>query len=245
MAESMNQKIEKLLRLAERAGTPEEAETASRMAERLMTKWGIEEAVLRANMGEDAKPEQIVTKYGPLLSHILLKARVSVMSAVFKGMGNMKVWRTSANGKQGMVVVMGFESDVDRAMTLANSLLLQADHACAHWSKHDPLYKALSSSQKLYARRQFLFGFANEVERRLTEMRTEETDATSDSKSTALVLRDRGKEVDDYFDSHGPQLRAGRSLKGGLTGGAAGRAAGARANLGGSALGGSARGVLG
>lgn len=244
MSESMNQKIQKLLRLAERAGTPEEAETASKMAERLMTKWGIEEAVLRASMGEDAKPEAIVTKYGPLLSHILVKARVAVMSGVVKGMGNMKVWRTTV-GKQGMVVIMGYESDVDRALVLAESLLLQADHACAYWAKHDPVALMLKGNQLLYAKRQFLFGFANEVQRRLTEMRTEETAATTDSKSTALVLRDRGKEVDDYFDSHGPQLRTGRSLKGGLTGGEAGREAGRRATLGGTALGGSARGVIG
>lgn len=245
MSESMNEKIQKLLRLAERAGTPEEAETASRMAERLMTKWGIEEAVLRANMGENARPEQIVTKYGPVLSHILLKARVSVMSAVVKGMGNMKVYRVAAPNKQGMLAVTGYESDVDRALVLAESLLLQADHACVHWYRNDPVVKLLKGNQGLYARRQFLFGFANEVERRLTEMRTEETQATTDSKSTALVLRDRGKEVDDWFDQNGPTLRTGRSLKGGLTGGAAGREAGSRATLGGSALGGGSRGVLG
>lgn len=246
MAESMNQKIEKLLRLAERAGTPEEAETASRMAERLMTKWGIEEAVLRANMGENAKPESIVTKYGPELSHVLVKARISVMSAVVKGMGNMKVWRTTTNSKgAGRVVIMGYESDVDRALVLAESLLLQADHAVTYWAKNDPMLKMMTANQRLYSKRQFLFGFANEVQRRLTEMRTEETAATEDSKSTALVLRDRGKEVDDHFDAHGPTLRTGRSLKGGLTGGQAGREAGARARLGGDALGSGARGVIG
>lgn len=244
MSESMNEKIQKLLRLAERAGTPEEAETASRMAERLMTKWGIEEAVLRASMGENAKPEQIVTKYGPLLSHILVKARVSVMSAVVKGMGNMQVYRLTV-GKQGKLAVCGFESDVDRALVLAESLLLQADHAVAHWSRHDPTFKILNANQRLYAKRQFLFGFANEVERRLREMRTEETAATTDSKSTALVLRDRGKEVEDYFNSNGPTLRAGRRLKGGLTGGEAGRQAGSRATLGGTQIGGGARGVIG
>lgn len=244
MADSMNEKIQKLLRLAERAGTPEEAETASRMAERLMTKWGIEEAVLRAGMGENAKPEAIVTKYGPMLSHILVKARISIMAGVVKGMGNMHTYQVN-NGKRGMLAVVGYESDVDRALVLAQSLLLQADHAVHHWSRHDETYKMLTGSQRLYAKRQFLFGFASEVERRLTEMRTEETAATEDVKSTALVLRDRGKEVADWFDNNGPTLRAGRRLRGGLTGGAAGREAGSRATLGGSALGGGARGVLG
>ena len=244
MSESMNQKIEKLLRLAERAGTPEEAEAASRMAERLMTKWGIEEAVLRANMTDDAKPEQIVTKYGPLLSHILVKARIAVMSAVVRGMGNMQVYRLTV-GKQGKLAVCGFESDVDRALVLAESLLLQADHAVAYWAKHSPEARILKGNQLLYAKRQFLFGFAGEVQRRLIEMREEETAKHDDAPGTALVLRDRGKMVEDHFNANGLTLRQGRSLKAGLTGGAAGREAGSRANLGGTQIGSGARGVIG
>lgn len=243
MSESINQKIQKLLRLAERAGTPEEAESASRMAERLMTKWGIEEAVLRAGMGADAKPEQIVTQYGPTLWPVLVKARIAVMSAVAKGLGNMKVYRVTI-GKQAKLAICGFETDVARALVLGESLLLQADHAVNHWAKSDPVYKSLTASQRHNAKRQFLFGFANEVERRLTEMRSEETAATGEP-GTALVLRDRGKMVDDHFDAYGPTLRAARSLRGGLTGGDAGRAAGSRASLGGTAVSGSARGVLG
>lgn len=241
MSESLNQKIQKLLRLAERAGTPEEAEAASRMAEKLMLRWGVDEAMIRSNLHDDQKPEAIVVKYTAKFPQAFIKPRTSIAAGIVGGMGNMKAWISGD-----VVAVMGFESDVDRALTLVPSLLIQADHALASWWKGYPLRKMLTAAEAKRAKRQFLFGFANEVRDRLAKMRAEVVDETSDSKSTALVLRDRGALVDEEFNAvMGNRLRPARSVKGSIHGGAAGREAGRRANLGGTSLGSGSRGALG
>lgn len=240
MSESMNEKIKKLLRLAERAGTPAEAESARAMAMRLMTKWGIEQAML----GDlEEKPEAIVTKFTAPFPKAYIKPRTSVAASVVRGMGNMKVYISGP-----LVAVMGFESDVDRALMFIPSILTQADHECGMWWKTYPLAKSMSAAEAKRAKRNFLFAFAIEVQRRLTEMRQEEVAAAKDDgpKTTALVLRDRGALVEEEFNrTVAGNLRNARSVKGSAHGSAEGRAAGQRARLGGDALGGGSRGVLG
>lgn len=241
MSDSMNEKIKKLLRLAERAGTPAEAETASRMAERLMLKWGIEEAML-GDLAE--KQEAIVTKHTQKFPKTFEKPRGSIANSVILGFGNMKAWWAWDN----TMVVMGFESDVDRALLFIPSILVQADHALANWWKDYPLRSSLTAAEAKRAKRNFLFAFGSEVRRRLTEMRAEEVAVSDETaiKSTALVLLDRGKLVDAEYDAkHAAGMRRPKSLKGSLHGGAAGREAGARANLGGGTLGTGIRGSLG
>lgn len=250
MSESMNDKIAKLLRLAERAGTPAEAEAASRAAERLMLKWGIEEAVIRSRMSGDAKPESIVTK-GIKFPAAYVKARITVASCVVRGMGGMRSYMTRYNpdDPKGMTFqIMGFESDVDRAITLISSLLLQADSAQAAWWKdyRKAEGKYMKSSEQFRARRQFLMSFGWAVEKRLKEMRAEEVqDAIkkeSQGTGTSLVLLNREQAVDAEFSKM--SLRSGRAMKGSFAGSSEGRAAGAKANLGGKGLGGS-RGAIG
>lgn len=241
MDDSMNEKIKKLLRLAERAGTPAEAEVARGKAMRLMTKWGIDQAML-GNLGENSRQEQIVTRMTEPFPALFRKARMHMVVAIANGMGNMKCW--ISGGSQ--VAVMGWESDVDRLFAFYHSILLQADNDLVKWWKDYPLRGSLKQSEAMRARRNFLFGFSNIIQKRLTEMRVEEVEATAKPNSTALVLRDRGSMVDDKFNEEmAGRLRAGRSLKGSLHGGEAGRAAGARARLGGSEVGGGARGILG
>lgn len=256
MSESLNQKIAKLLRLAERAGTPEEAESASRMAEKLMLKWGIEEATIRANMG-DAKPEEIVIKRIPF-PHLFVKARTGVAHSIVRGMGNLKSWNYigavidgKADAKGYTIAIMGFESDVDRAITLINSLVLQADHSLAQWWKEYRRGpgKGMKASEQFRAKRQFLMSFGHAVQMRLSEMRAEvvqeEMAKAQGSTSTEVALLDRGAAVEkEYQDKYASGMKAGRGVKGSWAGSAEGRAAGQRANLGQRGLGGP-RGAIG
>lgn len=253
-SESMNQKIKKLLALAERAGTPAEAEAASKAAERLMIKWGIEEAMLRAEMKEGDKQEEIVVKYSAPYPKLLIKARGTVSNSVVLGMGNLKCWwspQWSMDNKrmEQTLAIAGFESDVDRAHMLVTSILTQADHALAYWWKNYPLRSSLTAAESLRAKREFLFGFGAAVRRRLVEMRDVgivESDniAANKGTSTALVLRDRGKQVDDWYNEHYARgMRKSRGLKGSAHGRSAGDAAGRSANLGGKSLGGT-RGAI-
>lgn len=240
MSESMNEKIKKLLRLAERAGTDHEAEAAREAASRLMTKWGIEEAML-GDIAE--KQEAIVTKFTAPFPAAFIKPRTSIAGNVVRGMGNMRIW-ISGN----LVAVMGFESDVDRALTFIPSILVQADAECARWWKSYERRSQLTAAEAKRAKRNFLFGFGTVVQARLTAMREEEIKVSDEtaSKSTALVLRDRDAMVEqEYQDKVASRLRSARSLKGSLHGSAAGREAGGRARLGGPSIGGGSRGVIG
>jgi hypothetical protein len=238
---SINKRIQKLLRLAEHPNTPPpEAELASRQAEKLMLKLGIDEAMLRAGMGEDEKPEGIVIKYTAPFPKTFIKPRHHLAASIAKGM-RLKAWISGST-----VAVMGFESDVERALGLIPSLVIQADNAMASWWKGYEYRTSLTAAEAKRAKRQFLYGFASTVSMRLTELYKENIEESVDSKSTALVLRNRDKQLDDEFTERiAGSLRSGRGVKGSFHGGAAGREAGSRANLGGTALGGSPRGVLG
>lgn len=244
-AQSMEERIKKLLRLAEHPNTPgPEAELAAKQAERLMLRWGIERAKLEATL-DDNQRESIVTKMTDPFPKQFIRARMSLANCVVLGMGNLKMWRSETR-----CYVMGFESDVDRALWLISSLLIQNDLALESWWANYPDSRYMTGQQKMLARRQFIFGFANTVRDRLEMMRDEEIndeDRDSGTPGTALVLRDRGALVDQAYDDKfaGSKMTKGRSLKGSAHGGAAGRAAGARANLGQSSLGGGPRRVLG
>jgi len=247
MSESMEAKIKKLLHLAERAATPGEAEAASKAAERLMLKWGIEEAVIRAKMtGKDERPEAIVVKYTAPFPKAYVKARMSLANQVVLGMGEMKAWISGGN----RLAIMGFESDVDRALMFIPSILIQADHAQAAWWKAYPMRSAMTSAEGFRARRQFILSFGMIVRKRLTEMRQEEiivADGAAGTPGTALVLRNRAQMVEDEFrNKFAMGMRKGRSMKGGTwDASAAGAAAGQNARLGGQSIGRGVRGELG
>jgi hypothetical protein len=240
----MERRIKRLLALAEdERGNEHERELAAKQAERLMLRWGIQRAKLEASLSDD-RSEQIVVKYTQPFPKLFIKARMSLAHSICLGMGNLKLWIAG-----NVCAVMGFESDVDRALTLIQSLLIQNDLSLAEWWAHYPDRRFMTSQQALLARRQFIFGFGATVRNRLTEMRSEEItaeDRDSGTPGTALVLADRGALVDAEYDAkYGKGMRRGRSLKGSAHGGAAGRAAGARANLGQTGIGGGPRGVLG
>lgn len=259
MSESMNDKIAKLLRLAERAATPGEAEAASKAAERLMLKWGIEEAVIRSKMAGQGDADKIVTKGIPF-PRVFVKARTSIAHAIVRGMGGMKSYNSMGarmgdeikdwDPKGYTVKIMGWESDVDRAITLINSLVLQADHAQAQWWKEfrKGSGKGMKASEQFRARRQFLLSFAHAVEMRLVAMRAEEVQAAvakeTKGTGTELVLLNREQAVDAEYAKIASNMRRGRGVKGSYAGSSAGRAAGERASLGGKGLGGS-RGAIG
>lgn len=233
--ESTNDKIAKLLAKAERTDNAHEAEAYSKMAERLMLKWGIEEAVIRSRMDDGAKPEKVVTK-GIVFPKLFIKARMSVAVAVIKGMGSMKCYVSGTT-----LMIMGFESDVDRALTLIPSVLIQADNAQSSWWHTYDIKHEMKESERFRARRQFLFSFAYTVQERLKAMRVEEV--TAAGPGTDIVLYDRSKLVDEQFNKM--TLRKGRNVKGSNHGAAEGRSAGQRASLDGKGLGGGARGSLG
>src|SRR5215204_676659 len=109
-------KIGKLLALAERAGTPEEAEAALGKAQRLMVQYGIEEAMARAAGGAEVKPEEIVEHWFPVPSKSWSTHYINMFHKVCLAM-NLKGYRSGWHG----YYAVGHESDIERFEMLMNS----------------------------------------------------------------------------------------------------------------------------
>lgn len=230
MSENMQAKIAKLLAKAEATDNPHEAETFTEAAERLMVKWGIEEALVRSKMGETAKREEIVRES---LEYTGRYAGVWVVLAneVVGGLGGVRLYQKSKRGSTNKTaVIVGYESDVSRARMLVTSLQLQASMALATWWKNFTAKQWMTDQQKFKARRQFIVSFAIVVRDRLVALRTEEVAAAGNGAE--LVLVDRDAQLDAWMRKHLGQTRKGRSFQGSWHGREEGQAAGRSAGLG-------------
>jgi len=228
-------KIAKLLAKAEDAGvTPEEAEVFFSKAQELMTKWSIDEAMIRAaGRGEDpSKVIELKIHYstqwaGPLSELCAYIAQRGACKPLFMKAGN----RTT-------VFIVGLEEDVRRVEQLNSSLQIQALAALTRWwAEHQDEYQFESKGRQWRARREFLHGFGSGVNRKLGEAveaaeaaaRAEETET---GPSVALVLRDKGEQIDSFIAAQYGRLRSGRSSsrEGNREANSAGHAAGRQAN---------------
>lgn len=219
-------RVRKLLAKAERAGTPEEAETYNAKAVELMARHGIDEALL-ADGAEQAD------EIGML--------RISIEDPYSGGKARLLGWIAAAlrcrwvmhgatGGKVAAVTVFGYASDRERVELLYTSLLMQATAQLVRVRPPWP-----GESVAAY-RRSWLQGFSAIVHTRLlaaeTKAATDAADRTSTAgKSTELVLADRGALVDRAYGEAFPNVQRARrpSLSG--SGFADGADAGERADL--------------
>jgi hypothetical protein len=226
-------RVRKLLAKAERAGTPEEAETYNAKAVELMARHGIDEALLAA---DDPRRDEIgVLRIGMEDPYSAGKARLLGWTAA--ALRCRWVMHGARGGKVAAVTVFGFASDRERVELLYTSLLLQATGQLVRLRPPWP-----DESVAAY-RRSWLQGFAAQVHQRLLE--AEERAAAEAcaragdrgrAAGTALVLVDRGAQVDRAYSEAFPHLSRARrpSLSG--SGFAEGAQAGRRADLGGRRL---------
>lgn len=229
MSDKIRDRIAKLLALAE-SSNPHEAELATKQAERLMVKWGIEAATL-----EQGKTDDIVEVSRNYTGPYTL-AEIGFVQHVCLGLGNLRFLQSQYKDQR-TAYLIGHKSDVERAEMLLNSLEVQARAALWDWWRTAPERTELSGWDGYKARRQFLVSFAYEVSRRLWDLRKETIEETGKS-STELVLVSRQEKVDQWVDETYPDLRRTRGMHGSSFGASAGRAAGSRASLGEKSVGG-------
>lgn len=248
--EKFEERITALLAKAnDPAATPEEAETYSKKAEELMVKWGISDAMLDAKRRGQRKAGEKIIEKRVRLHGSFVRAEVALGFAAGRGLGNVRVLKSNGNRSEGTMVqyvwFIGYESDVARAITLFESLQLQAVSARQHWWRTFDEKSRMTNNEQYLAKRQFISSFAWTVEQRLTAMRTTAVEEASQDKSTALVLVDRTAKVDEFIDAN-YKVRQGRGINGGSwAASSAGRAAGAKANLGGTQVGTGSAGSIG
>jgi hypothetical protein len=231
--------VRKLLAKADRAATPEEAQTYTAKAVELMARHGIDAALLdAADPGRDEIGAGRIPMDDPYSAG---KARLLARTA--SALRCRAILHEAWGGKVAAVTLFGFASDRERVELLYTSLLLQAGSGLQRLRPARP-----GESVAAY-RRSWLHGFAVEVHRRLVEAESGavagQPAPQGGGRSVALVLADRTDRVDRAYAEAFPGLgRARRSTLSG-SGFGAGAAAGERADLGRDRVGSGRRRALG
>ncbi|WP_236246490.1 DUF2786 domain-containing protein [Streptomyces sp. CC210A] len=236
-------KIRAILAKAEDpAASPEEAQAYFAKAAALMSKYGIERAVLAEKAPDTDQPAQRVL----YIKGSYLLDRTFLLGSIVKALGGQSVrWRVydRESGKYVQKFKMyGYESMLDRAEMLYTSLLLQAFNGMKK-GRPQP-----GESTTAY-RKAWLTGFRHAVKRRLEQAEqaaVEEADLAlpRGSASTSLVLAQREDTIRAIFTANHPKLRpaAKRNLRG--SGWRDGDLAGQRADLGSKRLNDARKSVL-
>jgi len=208
-------KIAKLLTKAEGRGvSPEEAEALTAAAERLMIKYSITRAMVeskKAASGE--KREEIVTRRMTFEGEYR-NAYLSMGSYVANALG-LKTYTYGGDDnlfrKSGKpLFIVGFESDVEAAVTLIASLQLQCAVAFRTWNKTQG--KPVNQGARSRRRNDYTSSFGAGAARRIRESRAvAERDAESETPGTALVLRSKAQSLDDYWNSL--SMKAGKASR--------------------------------
>lgn len=231
MSEKKIELIAQLLAKAE-STTPEEAEALTAAAEKMMAKYLIDQAVIderRAKRGQAS--EQIVEERleftGAYRGEML-----NLASMVVYGLGTLRAMQyTGGKGKVFSFWLVGFQSDVEQAKVLIESLQLQAAVAVrAWWRENKDTYAYDSTYVQEKRRRSFVHGFGTGAGTRLHESRQQAVSEAS--TGTDLVLVSRKEKVDAFMDTKSTRQARARTATGRDYAAVAGHAAGKQANVG-------------
>lgn len=255
-------KISKLLRQAENvAGTPE-ADAFLAKAQELMTMYAIDEDMIRRAEGKD-RPDAIVTKESARYTGIFQVALMQIGFAVVRANDCQAyfVQHEYQKPKNHMLMVTGYESDVDAAILLDTSLQVQCASAMNRWWRTLDGHELYSKMQSFKARREFICGFsagvssklqaarrAGETAAKQNEAKRAAADLSVASTSVEVAIRDKRQTVKDWYDAqYGSSIRSvhRKYQSGGRAARDAGTAAGQQANVGQPGLGGSRRSIGG
>lgn len=218
-------KVQKLLNKAQGASTEEEASAFFAKAEELMTKWAIDDAMLRAS-GKLEK-EEIETR------------RVKIASTYFNvdiqllhGITRVQDCRLLQNKQGRYAIVIGFPSDIDNVLTMYNLLQIQSARFARESFKTEGI--AGTPMDEYVWRRSFRGGFASRISERLREQKVKSTTAAGKQHGSGmeLVLVDKKAQVDDFYRQMGSSPARSSRSRHDVHGEMSGRKAGDRADVG-------------
>ncbi|WP_181779917.1 DUF2786 domain-containing protein, partial [Pseudonocardia pini] len=200
-------RVRKLLAKAERAGTPEEAETYNAKAVELMARHGIDEALLAASLDPSDPRRDAIGMLRVAMEDPYSAGKARLLGWTAAALRCRWVMHGASGGRVESVTVFGFASDRERVELLYTSLLLQATGELVRLRPRRP-----GESVAAY-RRSWLQGFAAQVHHRLLEAEHRAAgEDRSGAPSTELVLVDRGAQVDRAYAEAFPQLGKAGSL---------------------------------
>ena len=229
-SERWKARIAALLRKAESTRSEHERDALLGKAEELMARWGFERAEIEAR--EQAEGRKLTVVHETLsFGDVRGETRTSFIglcNAVFQGLGGLRTIRMPNAQFRGQwdLQVWGVESDVEAAMFLANSILVQAQTGALQqwrerqrelderfaWAKEaDPeVWKhRYNKSERSKSKTSYMIGFGHAVYDRLRKRR--ENLVQESGTGMELVLVDRSKLVDDAYEQMYPNRTKGRT----------------------------------
>lgn len=229
-------RVRKLLAQAEDPSVTEaEAESFNTKAAELIARYGIDQAMLAAEQKTADAIEQLTITIDNPYSHD--KARL--LGYIAFPLRCRAIQYTSGKSVR-KVIVVGYRSDLERVQLLYTSLLLQATSQLTRIRPGDGASRYRESTAAY--RRTWFAGFAHAVYARLhTAERQAAHDgaaSTSTGQTTALVLRDRARDVADAYERMFPHAKSTRTRRLSGSGYDDGHHAGQRANLNNTGIGG-------
>jgi hypothetical protein len=221
----MLERVRALLAKAESTTFPEEAEALTAKAQELMARHAIDAAMLTSSDG----PASGVDSRRVWVDAPYESEKVRLLAAVAAVNRARTVWIKDI----GVVVVIGYATDLDIIELLFTSLLVQATRAMTTAPRRD-------DGRTRSFRRSFLIGYGDRIgERLLAATESATRDATEEHGDSLLpVLADRASAVDEVAEAAFPRLKSLGTRVSHHSGYVAGRAAAELATLdAGSALG--------
>lgn len=254
--------IGKLLRKAETTDSREEADALMAKAQELATRYSIDLAVARHAGAQDAQRE-LVEEREVVLGRPGQK-HLKVLSSLFVQLAHLNDCSVLHRGGDASVYPVGFGSDLDTVEALYRSLAAQMAAAADDWlatGEHRQTEVLVRSGSRVVARPthsttargMFYAAYIERVVARLTTAHDQAMDEAlreagssssgrdaasgAELSSTALALRAKEREVDDFLATAYPRLGrrtvrpTRRGGQGARVASAAGRAAADRAQL--------------
>lgn len=197
MTEAKLDLIAKLLAKAEQT-TPEEAEALTEHAERLMVKYGIEQARIDERRGRLGESQEEIVQERIAFRGVYARDMRELGAGIAHALGTVRpLFAEDADGS--LLYLVGFASDAQQAKTLTMSLQVQAMVAMrAWWSAERAAYQWYSEGDKRRARSGFVRGFGVGAASRISDSRRALVEEAG--SGTELVLASRRERVDAAVD---------------------------------------------
>lgn len=232
-----DKKIELIAQLLNKAEstTPAEAEALTEHAERLMVKYGIEQAMIDARRSSSGQASEKIVQISILFVGAYRLEHTHLGHMVAKGLGNIECLASTYKNKESRLYLIGYKSDVEQARILISSLLIQSAVATrVWWNGHKSEFADRRSYDQEAARRSFVRGFGTGAGARIAASR--EQAVKESGTGTELVLVSRGQRVTEHYASLSKGTSKARGGKGDYSASVQGYRAGQQASTGEKAM---------
>jgi len=207
--ESILEKIQKVLNLAEKAGTQGEAEAAYARATALMTKYAVDQVMLDA-LGEGGKRDEITAMAMPYGSTYWQATRY-VLIELGLALGLQPAVSDYYDRKNGHLDWWGWKSELKTAELMWASLEIQMMQAAGVHMR--VASRVTDREERFKEKRSFIIGFGQAVARRVRQERLEARIKESQARGSSGLLPALVSRDDQFREFIDQRFRKGKDLR--------------------------------